>query len=136
MRPRIEITGIREFQKSLRQMDAELAKGLRVVFNRSAQLIIDNAQRRIPRKSGRAATSLKLRSSQREARIAAGGKQAPYYPWLDFGGRVGPADSVVRRFITEGRYIYPQLREHHDDIQDVMSQGLTDLAAGAGLEVT
>lgn len=117
-------------------MDADLGKTVRVVLNGSAQLVVDRAVPKIPRRTGTAAGSLKARSSQREARIAAGGRRAPHYPWLDFGGRVGPNKSVERPFLTIGRYIYPTVRDHRGDIQDTMATGLSDLAARAGLQVS
>lgn len=136
VRPQIDISGIKQFQRELKQMDADLPKMLRVVHNGAADLVVAKARPKVPARTGNARASLKARSSQREGRIAAGGRKAPYYPWLDFGGRVGPADAVVRPFLTEGRYIYPTVRENNAEIQQVMSSGLADLAATAGLEIT
>lgn len=132
---RITITGIKEFQGALRKMDADLPKQLRIALNGASQLVIDKAKPKIPRRSGNAAASLKVRSSQREARIAAGGRKAPYYPWLDFGGKVGRKKSVKRPFFKEGRYIYPALRKNRDEITKVMVTAISDLARGAGLDV-
>jgi hypothetical protein len=135
-RPRIEVTGLREFQRSLRQMDADLPKQIRLVLNASGEIVIKYARPTIPSKTGAARASMKLRSSQREARLAAGGRRAPYYPWLDFGGSVGPNDSVTRPFVKIGRYVYPTLRDHNAEIQEAMSEGLQRLATDAGLEMT
>lgn len=132
----IGIGGIRDFQRQLRQMDTDLPKQMRVTLNGSAEIVVRHARPKIPTRSGAAAASLKVRSSQREARVAAGGRRAPYYPWLDFGGRVGPNDSVARPFYTEGRYVYPTVRERQTEIQETMAAGLAELAAGAGLAVT
>jgi len=133
----IRITGLRELQKALKDMDANLPKKIRVALNQSAELVIDYAGPRVPSKTGRARASLKVRSSQRAARIASGGTKAPYYPWLDFGGegrRKGrPA---ARPFLKEGRYIYPGLAKNKDEITEAMSTALTELAREAGLEVT
>lgn len=133
---RITITGIKEFQGALRKMDADLPKQLRIALNGASQLVIDKAKPKIPRKSGNAAASLKVRSSQREARIAAGGRKAPYYPWLDFGGKVGRKKSVKRPFFKEGRYIYPALKANREQIIEVMATAVSDLATGAGLDVS
>jgi hypothetical protein len=135
-RPTIQVEGLREFQASLRQMDAALPKQIRLVLNASGEIVIKYARPQIPSKTGAARASMKLRSSQREARLAAGGRRAPYYPWLDFGGAVGPNDSVTRPFITIGRYVYPTLRDHNAEIQEAMSEGLQRLATDAGLEMT
>jgi hypothetical protein len=136
MRPTIEVAGLKEFQKSIRAMDRDLGKEVRVVLNASGEIVVRNAKPKVPRRTGAAAESLKLRSSQREARVAAGGRRAPYYPWLDFGGSVGPGDSVHRPFRSEGRYIYPTVRERNAEIQQAMSDGLSSLATRAGLDVT
>lgn len=136
VRAYVEITGLKELRAQLKQADAALPKLIRVALNQASELVVAYAKRRIPKKSGRAAGSLKVRSSQTRARIAAGGTRAPYYPWLDFGGRVGRDKSVSRPFYTEGRYIYPGLRENRDEITEVMSDALTELARSAGFEVT
>ena len=65
------------------------------------------------------------------ARIEAGGSKVPYYPWLDFGGRVGRRKSVHRPFLKDGRYIYDAFNRHRDDFIDVMREGLLDVARSA-----
>jgi hypothetical protein len=134
--PMIKVDGLAEFQKSLRQMDANLPKQLRVMLNSAVTVVIDWAVPKIPRRTGRAARSVKAKSSQREARASMGGRAAPWMPWLDFGGRVGPDKSVERPFITRGRYLYPGLEATHEDVQKIMESGLAALATGAGLEVS
>lgn len=133
----INIAGLKEFQKALRAVDADLPKLLRVTFNEAMGLVIGYASDHMPRKSGRAINSLKPRSAQRTARVAMGGRAAPYAPWLDFGGegrRKGrPAP---RPFLKEGRFIYKGLAVKHDDITEVMSKGMADIARAAGLDVT
>ena len=132
---RITITGLKEFQRSLRQMDADLPKQLRIALNGVSELVIQKARPEIPTRSGAARASLKVRSSQREARIAAGGRKAPYYPWLDFGGHVGQHGATSRPFYKEGRYIYPALRKNRDEVTKLMVTAISDLARGAGLAV-
>jgi len=135
-RSMIQVKGIKEFQAALRDMDRDLPKKLRVAMNTAGELVVGYARPRVPSRSGRARGSLRVRSTQREARVAAGGARVAYYPWLDFGGRVGPARSVRRPFLTEGRYVYPGLRANRDEIQAELERALTELARGAGLEVT
>lgn len=132
-RETIRIDGLREFQKALRDMDRDLPKQLRIALNSASELVINYAKPKVPKRTGRAAGSLKVRSSQKAARIAAGGARAPYYPWLDFGGKI-PA-GPVRKFYTEGRYIYPGLKANKDKITQQLEVALTELAKGAGLEV-
>jgi hypothetical protein len=135
--PTIKIDGLKEFQKAIRAVDADLPKLLRVTFNEAMGLITGYAADHMPRKSGNAVSSLKPRSQQRTARIAMGGRQAPYAPWLDFGGegrRKGRPPA--RPFIKQGRYVYKGLAVKHDEITDVMTKGMADIARQAGLDVT
>lgn len=127
----IRITGLREFQSSLRQMDAGLPKQIRIILNQAVELVTDYAVHRFPSRTGRAKGSIKARSSQREARAALGGRRAPYAPGLDFGGG-RPQFPAYRR---GGRYLYRGLDVHRDDITRKMSEGLAALARGAGVEV-
>ncbi|MEU5721571.1 HK97 gp10 family phage protein [Micromonospora sp. NPDC047738] len=134
---KIRVTGLRDFQRALRDMDAGLPKQLRLALNEAANEVIDYAQPRVPRKTGAAAASLKARSSQREARIAAGGRRAPYYPWLDFGGEGRIKGRPAKReFIKSGRYVYKGLEVRRDRVTEIMSNALAQLARDAGLEVS
>jgi phage gpG-like protein len=134
---KITVTGLREFQAAIRAMDADLPKQIRLVLNESAELIIDYAGSHMTRRSGAAAASLRPRSTQREARIALGGRRAPYAPWLDFGGQGRrKGRPPLRPYLKEGRYVYRGLAVHRADITQRMSKALTDLAHDAGLEAT
>lgn len=133
---KIQVSGLREFQAQLRSMGAGLPKLIRIALNEASQLVIDYAEPRFPRKTGRAARSLKARSSQRTARIALGGKAAPHAAWLDFGGEGRKPGRPPRRpFEKEGRYVYRGLRENRDEVTAVMVRALTGLATSAGLDV-
>jgi hypothetical protein len=131
MAAEIKLRGIKEFQRALKAMDADLPKEIRVVLNGATELVLAYAQPRFPRDTGRAAGSLKARSSQREARIALGGTRAPYAPGLDFGGNA-PQFPDYR---PGGRYVYRGLEVERDEITKRMEEGLHALAAGAGLEM-
>jgi hypothetical protein len=132
----IRITGLAEFNRNLRKLDKDLPKALRLAHNEAAQIIVDWAAPRVPRKSGRAAGSVKARSTRTESRVQGGSKRVPYYPWLDFGGKVGPRRSVHRPFIREGRYIYPGLSANYDQFAELLTEKLIDVARQAGVEVT
>jgi hypothetical protein len=131
----IKIKGLREFQGNLRKMDRDLPKLLRLALNDAADVVVDAALPRIPRRTGRAAASLKAKSTQRVSRVAGGSTRAPYYAWLDFGGRVGRRQHTVRYFLKRGRYLYPAYDRSHDEVATVLKRRLIELATGAGLQV-
>lgn len=134
---KIQVTGIRELQRALRTADAALPKQLRIALNEASEVVLDYARPKMPRRSGRAAASLKAKSSQREARVSLGGRRAPYVPWLDFGGegrRRGRPPA--RPFLKDGRYIYAGLRERRERIQQVLQDALSRVIRDAGLDET
>jgi hypothetical protein len=129
----VRIEGIRELQRALKQMDGESQKRLRTVFNTAADIVAQGAARKVPRKSGAARASIRVGSSQREARVKAGNaRKAPYYPWLDFGGAVGKGRSVKRPFAKSGRYIYPTFTENRDEIMSTLHDELIAMLKGVG----
>ena len=131
----IRVDGLREFVRDLRKLDGELPKAVRLAFNAAADVVVSNAKPLIPTRSGRAKRSVKAKSTRTAARVVGGGKRVPYYPWLDFGGRVGKGRSVVRPFKKEGRYIYDAYFTHKDEFVEMMVAGLVDVARQAGVEV-
>jgi hypothetical protein len=131
----IKVEGLNEFVRNLKKMDRELPKGVRRAFNEAADIVVEDAVPYVPKRSGRAAASLRARSTQKLARVAGGGNRAPHYPWLDFGGRVGRNRSVEREFIKSGRYIYPSLARNQKRFEEVATKALIDVVQRAGIVV-
>lgn len=135
MDAKIGVEGLAEFNRGLRKLDADAPKQLRIALNGAADLLVNKTVPQIPRRTGAAAKSLKAKSTRTSARVSVGGRRAPWYPWLDFGGRTGPKKSVERPFYSEGRYLYPTLRRVRPDIERALESGLVAVARGAGLDV-
>jgi hypothetical protein len=132
----VEVTGLSQFVKAIKQVDPEHAKELRKNLNRAAEVVVREARPRVPRISGRAASTVKARSTQKAARVVGGGNRAPYYGWLDFGGWAGTNKKMFRPIIQEGRYIYVAYHENEQEFFDEAVMGLRIAAARAGLKVT
>jgi hypothetical protein len=144
----IAVEGMKDLQRALKDLDGESQKEIRVALNEVAATVAQGASRRVPVRTGRARGSLRAMSSQRETRISAGGRKAPYYGWLDFGGTVGKgriaggekkraaaAGSVKRPWFEGGRYIYPTIAANRDSLAKAVEKQLVDLARRKGLEV-
>lgn len=133
----IKIEGLAQFRKSLKELDKNAPRALRVAFNSAAEVIVETARPKVPRgPTGRARNAIKLRSSQTEARIAGGSKKAPYYPWLDFGGKAGRGRKMSRPFLKNGRYIYDAYFRRRDEFVDNLSSELDDVVRKSGLDVS
>jgi HK97 gp10 family phage protein len=134
----IKIKGLAEFNRNLKKLDSDLPKALRVALNSAADVIVDAARPRVPRRTGRAAAALKARSTRTAARVSGGSARAPYYAWLDFGGegrRKGRPSA--RPFIKQGRYLYAAYYQKRDsgEFEQILTKALLDVATQAGVEV-
>lgn len=131
----VRVEGLSEFRRALRKLDTGLPKGLRLAMNDAVGVVVDYARAEVPRRSGRAAKSIRAKSTGTAARASAGGNRAPYFPWLDFGGRTGPRRSVDRPFYKEGRYLWKGLVVKREQFTAGLEDALGDVARRAGLEV-
>ncbi len=133
----IKIVGLKQFSKNLKTLDNDLPKALRLALNESANVIVDDAKPRVPSRSGKAKRSIKAQSTRTKARVSGGGGRALYFPWLDFGGRVGRNRSVSRPFKKKGRYIYRAYFAARDsgEFQGALNKNLIKVADSAGIEV-
>ena len=129
----IAVKGMVELQRALKDLDGESQKEIRVELNKIAETVASGAARRVPVRSGKARASLRAKSSQRETKASAGGRKAPYYAWLDFGGKTGRKKSVRRPFVRSGRYLYPTVGANRDTLVAAIAKALTDLARRKGL---
>jgi hypothetical protein len=134
---KVKVEGLDEFRRALDTMHSGLPKTVQTALGEVLGEVVDYARPRMPKRSGRAAASLKAKASAKTASVTMGGASAPYAPWLDFGGegkRKGRPSA--RPFLKEGRYVYKALAVRRADIDGIMSAGLDELARSAGLEVT
>lgn len=130
----IKIDGLAEFTRNLKKLDTDLPKALRMAFNSAADVVVTDARPRIPSRSGKAKASVKARSTQTASRVVGGSRRVPYYPWLDFGGKVGKGGSIRRPFLKEGRYIYNAYFKNRDRYAELVESALLDVARQAGIE--
>ena len=133
----IRVEGLNEFVKNLKTLDRNLPKAVRVAFNEAADVVVQDARPRVPKRSGRARRSVRVASTQTKARVRGGGSKAPYYPWLDFGGRVGRNKSVKRAFLKDGRFIYKSYfdKKASGEFEKVMTKALLKVVESAGIAV-
>jgi hypothetical protein len=141
MPAQVRVTGLRElgqgFKSIERGLGRELSKGLRGV----AETVAGAIRSRMP---GSAGAGIKARGTQRGAGIAFPGGEATgpqdFIPWLEFGGSTGKghkvgvpwSGSVQRERIDGGRWIYPTIAAHNDQISEDVAEVLEDLAKKVG----
>lgn len=125
----IRITGLKDFQRSLKEAEATLPRTLRLIFNEAADVVVDAASPNVPRRTGALRASLRATSQQRSARVTLGkGKTAQFAGVIEFGD-----PKRGRPFVKGGRAIYPGFVRKRAEVLDVMTAGLNRLADEAGL---
>lgn len=135
MEAKIQITGLAALNRGLKAVGADAPKQLRLAHNAAAQLLVDRTRPEVPTVTGAARRSMVARSTRTSARVAVGGKKAPWFPWLDFGGqgRV-KGRPPLREFISEGRYVYPTLRRIRPEIEAQLQESISAVIRRAGLQ--
>lgn len=133
---KVEVVGLAQLSRGLRKLDSEAPKQLRIALNGAAALLVDRTRPKVPSRTGAARASMKARSTRTSARVAVGGRKAPYFPWLDFGGAGRrPGRPARRPFYPDGRYVYPTLADIRPEIMRSLDDGIRAAARSAGLEV-
>lgn len=132
----VRIDGLKQFNKDLKKLDKDLPKMVRLALNKASDTIVDRAVPLVPSRSGRARRSVKSQSTRTLARVSGGGGRVPYYPWLDFGGRVGKGRSVRRPFKKEGRYIYKAYfkAKRSGEFDRILEESILDVVKQTGLD--
>lgn len=137
MKPGIEVSGVKEIQGALSRAPAEIRRQMQLALDLGADMVLDDARRLVPRgPSGAARASLGVDSGSGTAEVFGGGRRAPYYLWLEFGGSVGRRHATQRRRESGGRYIPPSFGRNKRRIVELMEEALADAARASGLEVT
>lgn len=120
-----------ELATALRQVSDEVADVVHAELEDLARGIARDAAKLVPHRTGRAQASYRARG----AAVTFGGPDAPYVPWLEFGGNVGRKNSagkgtVPRNFVKRGRYLYPVLARDLKDIEKRVDQLISDMTNG------
>lgn len=126
----VKVKGLTDLTAAFNNITS-IEKDMPEILNGAAEYVYARARRLIPKLRGNALRSLNIRKNT----IEAGGAQAPYFGWLDFGGRVGINNSVNRPFMRRGRYIYGVISDSQREIQNIAEKGLKDSIEKSGLEV-
>jgi len=133
---KIEVQGLAQINRGLRAIDKDAPKQLRLALNSAADLLVKHVRPKIPEETGAARRSVVARSTRTSARVAVGGKKAPYFPYLDFGGQGRIKGRPPKReFIREGRYVYPTLREIRPQLEQQLQVAISAVVRDAGLDM-
>lgn len=129
----VDVTGLKEFNKALQRASSAVPQAMQPIALNAAIIVVKEAVPTVPRRSGRAASSIQAFVSGQGAQVS-GGKGVDYYRWLELGGRSGVNGSNYRPVRKQGRYINPAHERSKPRIQAMVEAELAKVLKDAGLE--
>lgn len=126
----IEVDGLIELQRALRQVEASLPRELRSANKAAAEIVAEEARRLVPVRTGRLRDSIKARADQRSASVKAGtAARVPYANAVHWGYRNRPqggSNWPARPFIYDALYARREdvAAAYQESVKKLMRQNL------------
>lgn len=134
----IQVTGLVELQRALKNLEPEVQKHLKSRLKKVGELVKRRVQSKMPVRSGKARSSVRVGVTNTGAYVAHGKASAPYTPWLDFGGQLKPIggrkNTQNRPVLREGRYLYPAIEETAPQTRAAALKAFEETAREVGLK--
>jgi phage gpG-like protein len=132
---RIEVHGLRELRRALKEAENRSPKELQQANKRSAERVAGAARQRAPigkaRKGHAAGTlrrAIKAQATAGRALVAFGGSRAPYGPVINFGGTIPRFHSALRTVIPQQEHIYAAIHAERQEVLREYEQALKRIA--------
>lgn len=139
---RIVVKGISELRRALKEVgDMERLSTFRDGLKAAADIVAQDARKRVPTRSGQARDSIRATAGGNRAYVRGGKATVPYFGWLDFGSRspvtgnprsVGPwARSGAGP--RGGRFLYPAWADKREEAIAAVENAVDDVIRKVGL---
>jgi HK97 gp10 family phage protein len=137
MADRIEIVGLADLRRDLKQLPDNVQKTFADEMKDVAEIVARAAAVRVPSKTGNAISTIRSKGSTTGASVVEGGTHAPYMQWLDFGSRTPRTGNTRAEGPWRGsgagpkggRFIYPAIDDKKAAIIEAAGKAV-DKAAG------
>lgn len=125
----IYVSNLAEVRRALRKYAPDLLPVLRNnIKGAITGTVVPRVKEKVPRRSDRAADSVRSTASGNTFYIVAGNASAPYFGWLDFGGHLraqgGRRNDQFRPVIKRGRYVYPAAAESQPELASAVERAV------------
>jgi len=135
----VEVHGLREFRRELRQAGQQFPKELRQANKDAAEVVVPEVRRRAPKGPHEGGgnvqpivASVRAGGTQRAGYVAVGGARSPHAPVYEFPGATLPRHaSESRTRVATQPYIYPSLDAKADEVVEVYGKALDRLTRRA-----
>jgi hypothetical protein len=128
----INVIGLKELQRELKNLDADWPKELRKANKEAAEMVATRARRSFARGRGvapKVVPSIRALAQARSAAVKIGGQRFPFAMGAEFGGgkyrkgRPTSAGGYTTQFLPHrgkrGYHLYPTLRDSTDEVVDI-----------------
>lgn len=115
----LEIEGLRELQKSIRNLTDDSRNDMKETHRRAGQIIVEAAAPLVPVQSGALLASARSAPTQRQGRVRVGSAAVPYAGPIHFGW---PA-----RNIRPNPFIYEVLDRRRDEVMKLYEARIDEL---------
>lgn len=132
MAKRLDPGQVAHLEEQLEKLGSRVEDSLKAVSHDIAEDVITTVRGRVPYRTGRARASYTWTATSTGTELSFGGPQAPYVPWLEFGGKAGRS-GAKRPYVPGGRWLYPTIRRVGEDWEAEILRALEDLG---GLDIT
>lgn len=117
----VDVIGLRDFQKELRNLGPEWPRELRAANKQVAELVAEEARARVPVLSGRLKKSIKAQAQTRSSYVKAGtNARVPYALPIEFGW--------PSRNIQAQPFIYPAIAAKSDEVVEAYGDAVDEVA--------
>ena len=123
----VNTTGLREFRRDLRRIDAEVDKELRVELREAVGTVAAQAAATAPRRTGRLAASYRPFANLRTAGVRS---RLPYAGVIEYGGTIRPRGTPIeiRRYAP----ITGAIKQHTERIVEQFGDAVDRAARNTG----
>jgi len=138
----VQIEGLKQLRKALKEADAALTKELRNKLRDVAKLAETAIRQRVPygpNVGGHWRQDIKAGTSGASAYVTWGKSARPYAPWLEFGGAIrrprpvsGGFTEIRRPRTPEGRYVHPTVERLEPVLERQAAQAIDDVLRSFG----
>jgi hypothetical protein len=136
MADRIEVHGLRELRRALKQAEDRSPKELQLANKRAAALVAIEARRRAPTgphqgggNVGSIVASIKSQATTGKGVVAFGGQRAPHAPPTEFGGTLRRHASSSRTRVQKRPFIYPAIEAAQPRVLEEYERSLIKLTS-------
>jgi HK97 gp10 family phage protein len=138
----VKIEGLSELRRSLKSLgEADRLMQVQRALRTGADVVRDDARRRVPSRTGRARASINSSGGGAAAYVTGGKKSVRYYAWLDFGSR-DPRRGLPRSMgpwkrsgagPVKGRFLYPAFDAKREEVAALVQRAIDEAISERGM---